>query len=661
MLRLSACRNFSKSLQLSFKNPVTKKVLTAGFSTSGLSLSLAVIHQNKRWHKDQASTRAKSAPKPEAEKITPAAAFSLSDLWQLLKPHAVKLVVSVLCAMASAYFNIQIPIALGKLIDKVSTFINASSALRLSDFVNVIGNPMYELAKLYAYQAAATFGMITSLFTLGESLSSTIKHDLFSQLVQHEMAYFDRKKSQDLCQVLDSDVQDFKHSFKRIFSNGIKASTQIIGCGASLYHTSPELTTALGLGLPVMVLTGRLLSSGLRKLSRKSREDNAEAAAFAGENIEQIKTIKVFNAETTVSDIYLGKLEDIERSNFKFGVGLAGFQALTNFALNSIVGLTIGYGGWLLNENKLSGGNLMAFVTASQMIQKSLASLSQIAADYIKLSGAAQRIYDIKSHQVDGKYLQGVDTKKFHQMMADVEFRDVGFSYPTRPDAQVLDGVSFEVRGGQQVAFVGHTGSGKSTLASLLLRLYEPDGGNIFLDGQPLNSYDANWLRSKVCAIVSQEPTLFNMSILENIRFGNPKATDIEIREAAEKANCTEFISRLPQGFETNVGERGSQLSGGQKQRVAIARALIKNPSILILDEATSALDSYSENLVQDAINKASKGKTVIVIAHRLSTIKNSDKIVVLDGGRVCQVGSHQQLMEDKGGRYFRLIENQQS
>merc|ERR1712176_1110039 len=178
------------------------------------------------------------------------------------------------------------------------------------------------------------------------------------------------------------------------------------------------------------------------------------------------------------------------------------------------------------------------------------------------------------------------------------------------------------------------------------------------MDGAPLSSYDPHWLRSKVIAVVSQEPTLFNMSILENIRFGNPDATDDEVFDAAEKANCLEFISKLPQGFKTNVGERGSQLSGGQKQRVAIARALIKNPSILILDEATSALDAASEKLVQEAIDNACGGKTVIIIAHRLSTIKNADKIVVLDNGVVNQIGTHDELMK-KGGKYRSLVETQ--
>lgn len=301
----------------------------------------------------------------------------------------------------------------------------------------------------------------------------------------------------------------------------------------------------------------------------------------------------------------------------------------------------------------------MAFVTASQMIQRSLASLSQIAANYIKMAGAGQRILDIQNHVVDDKCLKGYKTKKYYNLYGDIKFENVNFTYPSREDTQVLNGVDFEFRGSETVAFVGHTGSGKSTLGSLLLRLYEPDTGRVTLDGRNLNTYDPKWLRSRAIAVVNQEPTLFNMSIKDNIRFGNPAATDTEVYEAAEAANCSEFIDRLPSGFETNVGERGSQLSGGQKQRVAIARALIKKPSILILDEATSALDSYSEKLVQKAIDNACLGKTVLIIAHRLSTIKNADRIVVLDGGKVVQMGTHDELLEDKQGKYFRLVENQ--
>lgn len=664
-----------KITTLSIKNPVNQNIYKAAFSTSGLSLSLAVLEVNKRPYKSAAydlknkngdgdgEGQNSSASSEDSDSKSSKSSFTFKDLLELLKPHSLKLIISVLCAIASAYYNIQIPITLGHLIDKISTFLNTSTVLTFSEFYAVIQQPILHLSKLYICQAAATFGMISSLFNLGEALSSQIKYDLFSELVNYELAYFDKKMSQDLCQVIDSDVQDFKHSFKKIFSNGIKASTQILGCGFSLYSTSSELTTALGLGLPVMVLTGRLLSSGLRSLSKKSRQDTAEAAAFSGENIEQIKTIKVFNAENSVSKIYSQKLDKIQDSNAKFGLGLAGFQALTNLALNSIVGVTIAYGGWLLNQNKLTGGDLMAFVTASQMIQRSLASVSQIASEYIKMSGAGERIFEVRKHkqEIDKKYLIGNSTIPFYSLLADLSFENINFSYPTRPDAKVLDGVSFKVQNSQVVAFVGHTGSGKSTLASLLLRLYEPSSGKILLDNKPLNTFSSSWLRSKVIATVSQEPTLFNMTIFENIKFGNPQATNQEVYEAAEKANCNEFISRLPDGFETNVGERGSQLSGGQKQRVAIARALIKNPSILILDEATSALDSYSEHLVQDAINKATAGKTVIIIAHRLSTIKNADNIVVLDGGKVCQMGTHEELMRDVKGRYFRLNENQQS
>jgi len=286
-------------------------------------------------------------------------------------------------------------------------------------------------------------------------------------------------------------------------------------------------------------------------------------------------------------------------------------------------------------------------------------NLSQLAAHYVKLTGAGQRIKDVLRYEPDERSLAGDMVKPMYSLLGNIAFSEVDFSYPSRPDAQVLNHVSFSMLGNETIAIVGQTGSGKSTIGSLLTRLYEPSSGKILLDKRPLSDYDPKWIRGKAVAVVSQEPTLFDMSILENIRYGCPSASDQEIYEAATKANCAEFISNLPDGYHTNVGERGSQLSGGQKQRVAIARALIKNPSILILDEATSALDAHSERLVQAALNDATQGRSTLVIAHRLSTVKNADKIIVLHQGKVVEVGTHDDLVK-KDGRYAQLVKNQQ-
>jgi ATP-binding cassette subfamily B (MDR/TAP) protein 8 len=648
--------------------PIPKNPIFSGIGCGGGALCFALITPKRVSKTDAKQFLAgpKAGENTENEAKNPETAlseksdkFTLSDLWQFLKTHKTTLAVSILCALAAAYFNIQIPICLGSLVDSVADFLKNEQPLTSPEFWAIISPKLTKLFTLYSAQALSTFGLISSLFSVGEKVATDLKQNLFAQLVNYELGYFDKSKTHDICQVLDSDIQEFKHSFKKMLSQGIKASTQILGCIGSLWCTSNELTASIAIALPVMVGIGRLISGGLRKLSKQTREENAKASSFSGEAIEQIKTVKVFNGEEFETAKYEKQLSKMYDCNFKFGIGIAGFQALTSLALNGIVGATVAYGGWLVNEQKLTGGDLMTFLTASQMIQRSLAQISQLAAEYVKLSGAGVRIKNVLNYNIDEKSVRGDKTKPFYSLLGHLSFNNVDFCYPARAEQKVLEDVSFSMLGNETVAIVGQTGSGKSTVASLLTRLYEPTGGRIYLDGVGIETYCPKWLRGKAVGVVTQEPTLFDMSIKENIRYGRPSASDQEIYEVAERANCTEFISNLPKGFETNVGERGSQLSGGQKQRVAIARALIKNPSILILDEATSALDAQSENLVQSALNDASNGRSTLIIAHRLSTVRHADKIVVLHQGRVVEVGKHDELVK-KDGRYAQLVKNQQ-
>ena len=238
-----------------------------------------------------------------------------------------------------------------------------------------------------------------------------------------------------------------------------------------------------------------------------------------------------------------------------------------------------------------------------------------------------------------------------------IRFEGVGFRYPTRPDVPVLDGIELSIAPGEVVALVGPSGAGKSTIAALLTRLYDPTAGRLTLDGRPLTELDPEWLRHRV-GVVSQEPILFSTSIEENVRYGRSTASREEVIDACRAANAHEFVSRFPEGYATNVGERGVQLSGGQKQRIAIARALLKDPRILVLDEATSALDAESEHLVKEALDRLAKGRTVLVIAHRLSTVRDADRVVVLDGGKIAESGKHDELVQ-KDGLYRRLVERQ--
>lgn len=255
--------------------------------------------------------------------------------------------------------------------------------------------------------------------------------------------------------------------------------------------------------------------------------------------------------------------------------------------------------------------------------------------------------------------MEGGKTIPFHALMGDISFKDVGFHYPSRPGQNILEDFNLEIPGGKMVALVGMSGGGKSTLAVLLERFYDVSRGSITVDGVDIKEFDPTWLRGRAIGFINQEPVLFATSVMENIRYGKPTATDEEVIEAAKLANADGFILGFPQGYSTVLGERGVTVSGGQKQRIAIARALVKNPSILILDEATSALDSESERIVQEALDKVVKGRTTVVIAHRLSTIRDANLIAVVSKGKIAEIGTHHELKLKKG-LYWDLIKKQE-
>jgi ABC-type multidrug transport system fused ATPase/permease subunit len=312
-------------------------------------------------------------------------------------------------------------------------------------------------------------------------------------------------------------------------------------------------------------------------------------------------------------------------------------------------------GGQMVTWNEISAGQLTSFLMYSVYVGSGMAGLSSFYNDLMKSVGASHRIFQLmekKSELVSGK-------KILPSIRGDICFQNVSFAYPTRKTNTVLCDLNLLIQAGTTVAIIGESGSGKSTIGSLIFRLYDPDEGHILLDNCDITSLDLNWLHDQM-AIVSQEPVLFATSIAENIAYGVPDATIEQIQRAASKAHAAEFIVKFPNGYLTNVGERGLALSGGQKQRIAIARAILKDPKILILDEATSALDTASEDLVQKALDELMQGRTVIVIAHRLATIKNADVVVVLKKGRVVEIGTYNQLITKSDSLFREMIEKQE-
>ncbi|VFV40678.1 atp-binding cassette sub-family b [Lynx pardinus] len=556
-------------------------------------------------------------------------------------------------ALGAALVNVQIPLLLGQLVEIVAKYTRD----HVGSFLTESRNLSTYLLILYGIQGLLTFGYLVLLSRIGERMAVDMRRALFSNLLRQDIAFFDAKKTGQLVSRLTADVQEFKSSFKLVISQGLRSCTQVAGCLVSLSMLSPRLTLLLMVATPILMGVGTLMGSALRKLSRQCQEQIARATGVADEALGNVRTVRAFAMEHREEERYGAELEGSRCKAEELGRGIALFQGLSNIAFNCMVLGTLFIGGSLVAGQELTGGDLMSFLVASQTVQRSMANLSVLFGQVVRGLSAGARVFEYMTLSPCIPLAGGCCIPREHLRGA-VTFHNVCFSYPCRPGFQVLEDFSLTLPPGKIVALVGQSGGGKTTVASLLERFYDPTAGVVTLDGRDLRTLDPSWLRGQVIGFISQEPVLFGTTIMENIRFGKLGASDEEVYAAAREANAHEFITSFPEGYNTIVGERGATLSGGQKQRLAIARALIKQPTVLILDEATSALDSESERVVQEALDRASTGRTVLVIAHRLSTVRGAHHIVVMAHGQVCEVGTHEELLK-KGGLYAELIRRQ--
>uniref|UniRef100_A0A8B9HHM1 Mitochondrial potassium channel ATP-binding subunit n=1 Tax=Astyanax mexicanus TaxID=7994 RepID=A0A8B9HHM1_ASTMX len=572
---------------------------------------------------------------PESHAKEKVPEFSWAVLWEFVRPQILALIGAIILAFGAAALNIQIPLMLGDLVNVVAQHLREHAGNYMRD----IRAPALKLLGLYGLQGLLTTGYIILLSRVGERVAADMRKTLFSSLLRQDVAFFDANKIGQLVNRLTADIQEFKSSFKLVISQGLRSVTQTVGCFVSLYIISPKLTGLTVVILPCLVGAGAIIGSFLRRLSRKAQE--------------QVK-----QTNKNVSNEFI-QVDKSAAMNEALGTGIAVFQGLSNIVLNCIVLGTIFAGGSLMAHNDMSPGDLMSFLVASQTVQRSLASISILFGQMVRGISAGARVFEYLALEPTIPLIGG-GRIPHKSLSGRVDFMNINFSYPTRPGNQVLKNFSLTLPPRKTVAIVGESGGGKSTVAALLERFYDPGNGVIMLDGLDIRTLDPSWLRGDVIGFISQEPVLFGTSVMENIRFGKPSATDAEVVAAAKQANAHNFIIGFTEGYSTVVGERGVTLSGGQKQRIAIARALIKNPSILILDEATSALDAESERVVQEALDRATTGRTVLIIAHRLSTIQGADIICVMSNGKVVETGTHLELLS-KGGLYAELIRRQRS
>ncbi|KAK2184056.1 hypothetical protein NP493_285g02000 [Ridgeia piscesae] len=517
----------------------------------------------------------------------------------------------------------------------------------------------FDEMKLYTYWYVGMAGGVmifafcqVSLWAVAaERQVRRIRIHFLRAVLRQDIGWYDRLGSGELNTRLSDDMHKIVDGIGEKFSSAIELFACFILAFIQGFFIGWKLSLVMLVIVPVLITAALITSSVSTKLTNEELKSYAKAGKVAEEVIGSIRTVAAFGGETKEAERYNNNLSEARDKGIRKGLILGLSMGGTWFVVYAAYSLGFWYGAKLIREDdSYTPGRLLivffSILTGAVAIGLAGPKIQAVAV----ARGAADTIFKIidREPDIDSSSETGVRPEN---ISGNIEFRNVLFRYPTRPDVPVLNGLNLKVKVGQTVALVGASGCGKSTTVALLQRFYDPLAGSVLVDGIDIRDYNLKHLRQHV-GVVGQEPILFGMSIIENIRFGRENVTDAEVIEATKQANAYNFIMKLPETFETMVGDRGAQLSGGQKQRIAIARALVRNPTILLLDEATSALDTESESTVQAALDTASHGRTTIVIAHRLSTVRNADKICSFHDGEIVEEGNHAELM--KKGRHLR-------
>lgn len=501
--------------------------------------------------------------------------------------------------------------------------------------------------------AVGTFFRFYLVSWLGERVSADIRLAVFNHVITLHPSYFETHGSGDIMSRITTDTTLLQSIIGSSFSMAMRSALIFLGALAMLFATNIKLTLIVMTSVPFILVPLLIYGRRVRALSRKSQDSMADVGSYAGEAIEHIKTVQSYtreNEEKHSFSIEVGKSFEIAKNRIQqravliAGVILIVFSAITGM---------LWVGGSDVISGNMSGGDLAAFVFYAILVGSSLATISEVFGQLQQAAGATERLVEIL--QEESHILAPINEPVSPDALpAEVTFSDVTFHYPSRPDQPATVSLSLTAEQGKVLALVGPSGAGKTTLFELMQRFYDPQSGTITLGGVDIRQIDPVDLRKQM-ALVPQQPALFSQDVMHNIRYGNPEASDEDVIQAAKKAHAHEFIVKLPEGYNSYLGERGVRLSGGQRQRIAIARAILKDPKILLLDEATSALDSESEFHVQQALQELMKGRTTLIIAHRLSTIQHADKIAVLEDGRLIDIGSHLSLLSSSE-LYQRLV-----
>nr|WP_122381365.1 ABC transporter transmembrane domain-containing protein [Candidatus Phaeomarinobacter ectocarpi] len=566
----------------------------------------------------------------------------LASLWPLVMNYPWQLFGAFVALIAAAAATLAIGVGMRVVVDEGFSVESTESIDRAFALLMVVAVAM-------AIASAARYFFVTRL---GERVTADLRAKVFGNLLTLAPEFYEKVRTGEILSRLTADTTLVRTVLTSSMSVALRNAILFVGGSIMAVYTAPGLSALVLVALPVIVLPligfGRLI----RGLSRTSQDRLADTGAFASEALQAIKVVQSFNHEDHDRQRYTGVVEkafDAARRHVAARSVMTAVVIALAFA--SIVAV-LWMGARAVVEGDMTGGTLTQFVFYAILCATSMAALSEVWGEFQMAAGAAERLSELLNAESEIPVANNPTALPIPSK-GQVTFEDVGFRYPLRPEASAMTGFSLDVSPGETVALVGPSGAGKSTVFQLLLRFYDPQTGRIKIDGVDLKDADPEDFRRRI-AFVPQETVVFGTSVRDNIAYGRPDATKEEVLAAAKAAHADEFIQQMPDGYDTELGERGVTLSGGQRQRLVIARALLRDAPILLLDEATSALDSESEALVQAALDRLMAGRTVLVIAHRLATVTKADRIIVMDGGRIVAQGTHAELVA-QGGLYGRL------